>query len=78
MIIGSCPPPVGGVSIHVKRLLDSLQKDIFHWFLSEGMDRIILHNGRAGWVSVTGIKRSAKEREELKIVESQPGPIGNS
>ncbi|MBW8049763.1 MAG: hypothetical protein FVQ77_05380 [Cytophagales bacterium] len=51
-------------------------KDIFHWFLSEGMDRIILHNGRAGWVSVTGIKRSDEEREKLKIVESQPGDIG--
>ncbi len=27
LIIGSCPPPIGGVVIHVKRLLDSLQKD---------------------------------------------------
>jgi len=52
-------------------------KDIFHWFLSEGMDRIILHNGRAGCVSVTGIKRSDEEREKLKIVELQPGVPGD-
>ena len=52
-------------------------KDIFHWFLSEGMDRIILHNGRAGWVSVTGIKRSDEERKKLKIAESQPSDIGS-
>lgn len=50
-------------------------KEIFHWFLKEGMDKIIIHNGRTGWVSITGIKTEGEEKERMRIVENEPDPL---
>lgn len=47
-------------------------KDLFQWFLAEGLDRIIVHNSRPGWVSLTGIKRSEEVRQALRLVEPAP------
>lgn len=47
-------------------------KDVFRWFLAEGLDRIIVHNSRPGWVSITGIKRTDDVREKLRLVEPDP------
>ena len=47
-------------------------KELFHWFVSEGMKHVILHNSRAGWVSVTGIKPKADEISGNRIVEEEP------
>jgi len=47
-------------------------KDIFQWFVTEGLDQIIVHNGRAGWVSLTGVRPMGKEREQPRVAELQP------
>ena len=50
-------------------------KDVFQWFLSEGLSDIMLNNSRAGWVSVTGEKGTEKKRNERRKVQAQPlGP----
>jgi SAM-dependent methyltransferase len=54
-------------------------RDVFQWFLHEGMSEIILRNSRAGWVSVTAIvsDRETKERRRLHIVRpGEPGEPG--
>ncbi|HEX3083077.1 MAG TPA: methyltransferase domain-containing protein [Pyrinomonadaceae bacterium] len=49
-------------------------KDVFQWFLHEGMSNIILRNSRAGWVSVTGTVDASKEDRRLFL--EQPGAPG--
>lgn len=50
-------------------------KDVFQWFLHEGMSDIVLRNSRAGWVSITGIVYEEEHRDRLKVFLEQPtGP----
>ena len=51
-------------------------KDVFQWFLHEGMSDIILRNSRGGWVSVTGTVETDKPDSENKIVLKQIGIPG--
>lgn len=51
-------------------------KDVFQWFLREGMSNIILRNGRAGWVSVTGTVDEDDVRNRQRLVLRQPAAPG--
>ncbi len=51
-------------------------KDVFQWFLKEGIGNVILHNSRAGWVSVTGIVEEESVREERRLIMRQPAAPG--
>ena len=53
-------------------------KDVFQWFLHEGMSDIVLRNSRAGWVSITGKVSEPKERERLRLYLEQPAAPGLS
>ena len=46
-------------------------KDIFQWFLRLGLSKILLLNGRAGWVSITANKGTLKSRENFIIILRQ-------
>ena len=52
-------------------------KDIFQWFLMLGLRKIILLNGRAGWVSITADKGTIESRNRNSIVLKRPPGIGN-
>ena len=52
-------------------------KDIFQWFLGNGLKRIILMNSRAGWVSITADKGDEKSRTRLKVVYPKPVDVGS-
>lgn len=51
-------------------------KDVFRWFTALGARDAILHNGRDGWVSVTGVKTSCEEREQRTISQERPAGPG--
>jgi len=51
-------------------------KDIFQWFLREGMSNIVLRNSRAGWVSITGVVEQDKVKNQRKLFLEQPGAPG--
>jgi len=51
-------------------------KDVFQWFLKQGLGEIILRNSRAGWVSVTGLKGAPEEQSKRRLVLKQPGDVG--
>ena len=51
-------------------------KDIFQWFLREGMSNIVLRNSRAGWVSITGVVEEDKVKNQRKLFLEQPGAPG--
>ncbi len=51
-------------------------KDLFQWFLHEGMNNIILRNSRAGWVSITGVVCDEELAEQQKLNLEQPGAPG--
>jgi SAM-dependent methyltransferase len=51
-------------------------KDVFQWFLREGLGDIILRNSRAGWVSVTGTVGDAQQREAQRLDLRQPTAPG--
>ena len=54
-------------------------KDVFQWFLRAGLHNIVVNNGRAGWVSLTGTKSvSALPKEMQRAIRSQPGAPGKS
>ncbi|MBR9921780.1 MAG: class I SAM-dependent methyltransferase [Bacteroidetes bacterium] len=50
-------------------------KDIFQWFLKAKLFNIVVHNGRAGWVSLTGSKKEKPYQHERYVVAS-PGIPG--
>ena len=52
-------------------------KDIFQWFLKLGLNKIILMNGRAGWVSLIANKGNAESRTINKLILDRPPGIGN-
>lgn len=51
-------------------------KDVFQWFLKEGIGDIVLHNSRAGWVSLTGTVDSLEIRNQQRKVLKQPAAPG--
>jgi len=51
-------------------------KDVFQWFLREGMSSIILRNSRAGWVSITGVVEKAQMKMQHQLVLKQLGAPG--
>ena len=51
-------------------------KDIFQWFLHEGMSNIVLRNSRAGWVSITGIVEEEEVKNQRRLFLEQPGAPG--
>ena len=51
-------------------------KDVFQWFLREGMSNVILRNGRAGWVSITGAVDEDEVRDRQRLVLRQPAAPG--
>lgn len=53
-------------------------KDVFQWFLHEGMSNVVLRNSRAGWVSITGSVSAEDERQRLALHLEQPAPPGLS
>ncbi len=56
-------------------------KDVFQWFLRNGLHSIVVNNGRAGWVSLTGTKSPAALVEEMqRAIKEQPlgpGQVGS-
>ena len=48
-------------------------RDVFQWFLHEGLTEIILRNSRAGWVSITGVVGDIESREKNKMFLEQLG-----
>lgn len=52
-------------------------KNIFQWFLSLGLEKIILRNGRAGWVSLTANKSNEQARQQNSLVLEDAPKIGN-
>jgi len=53
-------------------------KDVFQWFLHEGLKNIILRNSRAGWVSITANVPTFKEQNNSRVYFKQPGPPGTT
>lgn len=53
-------------------------KDVFQWFRQLGLKEIVLMNSRAGWVSVTGEKGTAAERQSRQVNARQPRAPGQS
>jgi SAM-dependent methyltransferase len=51
-------------------------KDVFQWFLHEGMSQIILRNSRPGWVSITGVVEKAQLKQQYQLVLEQLGAPG--
>ena len=51
-------------------------KDIFQWFLQLGLTKIIVHNSRPGWVSITADKESEETRAMNTLVLKQPKSPG--
>lgn len=51
-------------------------KDVFQWFLQEGLSGIILRNSRAGWVSVTGSVDCDESRDRQRLNLKQPAAPG--
>lgn len=51
-------------------------KDIFQWFLREGLSKITLRNSRAGWVSVTGALEEDQLRAKNRLCLQQPNAPG--
>ena len=51
-------------------------KDVFQWFLKQGISEVILRNSRAGWVSITGIRGSEQERSQRRLVLKEPAEVG--
>lgn len=54
-------------------------KDVFQWFLREGIGNIVLRNSRAGWVSITGFvdEETVRNRQSLSLVQpAGPGLAG--
>ena len=51
-------------------------KDIFQWFLHEGVGDIVLRNSRAGWVSVTGVMDEQAVRDRQRQFLEQPAAPG--
>lgn len=47
-------------------------KDVFQWFLHEGMSNIELRNSRAGWVSITGVVDEEQVRNRQRVYLGQP------
>lgn len=52
-------------------------KDIFQWFLREGLTNIILRNSRAGWVSITGALAPFEVRTKNRVSLNQPKAPGD-
>jgi SAM-dependent methyltransferase len=51
-------------------------KDVFQWFLREGMSNIVLRNSRAGWVSITGVVDEEEVRNRQRVFLEQPAAPG--
>ncbi len=51
-------------------------KDVFQWFLREGLSDIVLRNGRAGWVSVTAAVADKDTRSRQRLDLRQPAAPG--
>jgi len=51
-------------------------KDVFQWFLHEGISNIVLRNSRAGWVSITGVVEEEEVRNQRKVFLEQPRAPG--
>jgi SAM-dependent methyltransferase len=51
-------------------------KDVFQWFLHLGCKDIILKNGRAGWVSITGTVVDEEEKKNRQQYLEQPAAPG--
>ncbi|MDQ2720962.1 MAG: class I SAM-dependent methyltransferase [Bacteroidota bacterium] len=52
-------------------------KDIFQWFMRANLFDIIVHNSRAGWVSLTGSKKKNMDLNYHKYLHQQPGTPGS-
>jgi len=51
-------------------------KDLFQWFLHEGMSEIVLRNSRAGFVSITAVVEGDDIRAKRQLFLEQPGMPG--
>ncbi len=51
-------------------------KDVFQWFMKNNLQDIIIHNSRAGWVSLTAGKKRSQEIDYSKYIHSQPAAPG--
>ena len=51
-------------------------KDVFQWFLREGISNIVLRNSRAGWVSITGVVDEQEVRNRQSVYLEQPAAPG--
>ena len=51
-------------------------KDVFQWFLHEGLSDIVLRNSRAGWVSLTGVVDNDEVRSRQSLYLTQPAAPG--
>lgn len=51
-------------------------KDVFQWFLKKKLNNIIVHNGRAGWVSLTASKNHSQEIDHERYVIKSPSAPG--
>lgn len=51
-------------------------KDVYQWFMKADLQDIILHNSRAGWVSITGSKHRAERIDYHKYLKPQPTGVG--
>lgn len=51
-------------------------KDIFQWFLKNELYNIIVHNSRAGWISLTGTKNEREKQVFARFIHEQPLALG--
>ncbi len=51
-------------------------KDVFQWFLKEKLSNIMVHNSRAGWVSLTAVKTNDTSFNFEKYIHAAPGQPG--
>jgi SAM-dependent methyltransferase len=51
-------------------------KDVFQWFMRVNLHNIILHNGRAGWVSITATRCNTPLVSYDRYLHKQPGAPG--
>ena len=53
-------------------------KDVFQWFLNLGLKKILLLNGRPGWVSIVANKGTIDERKKNSLFLEKSTGIGNN
>lgn len=51
-------------------------KDVFQWFMKNNLYDMILHNGRAGWVSITAHKSRGTEISYDRYLKKAPPGVG--